>query len=306
MAIEDKQLSISTFQEHIDYVKAVVSNDGISPNEHDEHLKWFNTLDQRKKKGLISEKEIDSLLALFDDVYSTPLTLIGFGRTKPHGYAGDFEIIDKIYTHHISNNPRFQKYDAFFQAQAAPQAVRNRKTYFKNILKEKSTIKNCRVLNLASGPCRGLAEVIEENSMEEMTIDCVDLDEHAIAYARRLVRQHPNIAFHHQNILKYSPNKKYDLIWSAGLFDYFNDKYFVRLLNRFLAYVEVGGELIIGNFHPSNPTRSFMEIGGKWFLHHRTAANLIALAKEAGIHKKASVRIEKEPLGVNLFMRIRK
>lgn len=293
-------------QKHMEYAKKVIVNNGVNKEQYQEHLELFNTLDREKKTGVLNENDINKLMHLYGDVLLTTKTLLGLTYNKPHGYAGDFEIIEKIYTNYISNDPKFQKYDAFYQALAPTQAVRNRKTYFKAILKEKSYLKRCDILNLASGPCRDLTEAIQENSLGKSTIECVDLDKNAIQYAKKLVSNHPSISFKNQNVLKFLPNKKYDLIWSAGLFDYFNDKYFVRILNRYLAYVEIGGEIIIGNFHPRNPARSYMEIAGKWFLHHRTSDELINLAISAGVQEVTNITVEEEELGVNLFMRIRK
>ena len=53
-----------------------------------------------------------------------------------------------------------------------------------------------------------------------------------------------------------------------------------------------------------NPSKDYMEFG-EWFLNHRTEEKLIKLAKSAGI-KKQLVTVDKEQLGVNLFLRIKK
>ena len=53
---------------------------------------------------------------------------------KPRGYHGDFEIIDAIYMERINPHPALEKWDRYFHAQAAPQAVRNRKAYFHDLL----------------------------------------------------------------------------------------------------------------------------------------------------------------------------
>ncbi len=58
----------------------------------------------------------------------------GHGYLKPRGYSGDFEMIDRIYTHWTSSDPTLTKWDAFFHAQPAPAAVRNRKEFFKALL----------------------------------------------------------------------------------------------------------------------------------------------------------------------------
>jgi len=156
---------------------------------------------------------------------------------------------------------------------------------------------------LASGPCRDLKEFFEVHPSAPVTFDCVELDKNAIAYAKGLTNYNDKINFIHKNIFRFSTNQQYDLVWSAGLFDYFDDKIFVKILARFLKNVKAGGELIIGNFHPRNPTRSVMEVS-TWHLHHRTEAELIALAKIAGVEDVGRIRIDTEAEGINLFMRV--
>lgn len=46
--------------------------------------------------------------------------------TKPRGYAGDYELLAAIVQHRLSDDPLGRLLDRYFQAQAAPQAVRNR------------------------------------------------------------------------------------------------------------------------------------------------------------------------------------
>lgn len=65
-----------------------------------------------------------------------------------------------------------------------------------------------------------------------------------------------------------------------------------------------GGELVIGNFSSTNPSRDYMEFG-EWFLHHRCEEDLINLAKHSDIDYK-NIIVDSEPFGVNLFLRLRK
>ena len=46
--------------------------------------------------------------------------------TKPRGYAGDYELLAAIYQRQLCGDPLGRLLDGYFQAQAAPQAVRNR------------------------------------------------------------------------------------------------------------------------------------------------------------------------------------
>lgn len=106
------------------------------------------------------------------------------------------------------------------------------------------------------------------------------------------------------NVLRFMPTDKYDLIWSAGLFDYLNDRYFVGLLNRFKNNLNPYAEMVIGNFSDNNPTRRVMEVIGQWYLLHRSSQKLTQLAINAGIAENA-IYVDQEPLGINLFLRIK-
>src|SRR5262245_42044348 len=47
-------------------------------------------------------------------------------RTKPRGYAGDFEMLARIYEERLTDDPLGRSFDRYFQNEAAPRAVRNR------------------------------------------------------------------------------------------------------------------------------------------------------------------------------------
>jgi extracellular factor (EF) 3-hydroxypalmitic acid methyl ester biosynthesis protein len=135
--------------------------------------------------------------------------------------------------------------------------------------------------------------------------ECVDYDKNAIEYSYNKVKEKgflSNIEFHRENALKFRPSRQYDLIWSAGLFDYLDEKTFKMLLMRQLAFVKDGGELVVGNFSLNNPTRDYMECGN-WFLYHRTPDDLIKIASECDIPRDKIV-VKSESLGVNLFLHI--
>jgi extracellular factor (EF) 3-hydroxypalmitic acid methyl ester biosynthesis protein len=96
--------------------------------------------------------------------------------------------------------------------------------------------------------------------------------------------------------------KCYDVIWSAGLFDYFSDRTFKLLLRRLIPNIAPGGQLVIGNFSDSNPNHHWLHFC-EWHLHHRSSEQLVRLALEAGAQHE-NVSIGKEPEGVNLFLHI--
>lgn len=269
--------------------------------------KVINKIAVEFKAGNISKEDISALNATFGEEFLNE-TIQGFGLRKPYGYAGDFSMIDQIYTLKESDNPKYKIWDKYFHSQSAPIAVRNRKEYFKKILIEKlSKQTSLSLLNVASGPARDLFELysgLEKN--QNVTTTCVEMDKDAIAFAKNLNGKFlDQITFVQSNIFRHKESLKYDVIWSAGLFDYFNDKAFVMILSRFREWLKPGGEIIIGNFNEANnPSRNYMEIFGEWYLHHRRDEQLIDLAEQAGFEKRA-ISVGKEEENVNLFLHLK-
>lgn len=258
----------------------------------------------------ISEYEQDpqAVLRQFENirqqggVFTSPASISGFCYLQPYGYAGDFQLIDRLYTNYRGAGTAVQRWDDFAQSQPAAEAVRNRKAYFIDLLQSKQL---SRVLNIASGPCRDIKEYFDAQPASDTLIDCVEQDGRAIQYAQHLINHDERVRFIQQNILTYRSTQQYQLVWSAGLFDYFTDAVFVRVLRKLLTWVEPGGELVIGNFVEGNPNKAFMEVGMNWFLHHRSPEHLIDLAREAGATDWAA-RVKKEPAGINLFLHLQK
>ncbi|MFB6342808.1 class I SAM-dependent methyltransferase [Saccharicrinis sp. FJH62] len=236
-------------------------------------------------------------------------TLQGHALRKPQGYAGDYMIIDKIYTYHHSEIEKFKIWDKYAHTHSSLKAVRNRKKYFKSKMHHKidNASDKLDLLNLASGPARDVKELYDEiDNKNKLLTTCVDLDSDALAFAKKLNSEHSSyIEFINANILRFKTEKKFDVVWSAGLFDYFNEKAFIMVLSRMKEWVKPGGEIIIGNFNERhNPSRDFMEIMGEWFLQHRTEEELVTLAMKAG-YNFTQVNIGREPENVNLFLHIK-
>lgn len=252
-----------------------------------------------------SPEQLERVRASFGDALNTPETMQGFAYLKPHGYAGDFEIIDRIYCERVSADPRLARWDRYFHAQAAPRAVRNRKAYFHAQLDRHAARRQpLRVLNVASGPGRCMAEWLHARPAAAVHFDCIELDAAAIAHARELTGHFTDrVAFIQQNALRFTPTEPYDLIWAAGICDYFTDPIFTRLLQRLVPALRSAGELVAGNFSEADPTRPYMEILGEWRLHRRSAEKLRAIAAAAGV-VSTRIKIGAEPEGVNLFLHI--
>ncbi len=266
---------------------------------------WMTELHTWKRQRLINDHDLAELRDTLGDALS-PKTLQGFAYSKPHGYAGDFEIIDKIYQHQVSTNPRLTKWDVYWQNQAAAKAVRNRKAYFHALLDEYRQAANgrtLRILNVASGSGRDMFEYFELTGAEDVEFVCVEQDANAIRYASALCAPHlGRIRFVNQNALRLTLPDKFDLIWSAGLFDYFGDRLFRGMIKRLLPRLAEDGVLVIGNFSDNNPTQHYMTFFD-WILRHRSRSDLLNLARGSGVSLER-VHVGSEHEGVNLFLHL--
>jgi SAM-dependent methyltransferase len=290
--------------EEVQFIERLVSNGGPRPEDYPALTDWF----QRVVNSAASEKFTPAgrlrLLEAFGEAMS-PETLQGLGYHQPHGYPGDFEVIDKIYVRYHSPNPSLVRWDAYFHSQPHSRAVRNRKTYFKDLL-------DChylhgrrplRVLMLASGPGRCLFEWLSASPKANVSFSCIELDPDAITYATVLNQEFASkVSFEQKDVLRYRPSTQFDLIWAAGLLDYVSDKVFQAVLRRLLPAVADQGELVIGNLAPCGH-HPYMEFGG-WALHYRSARQLVSLAHGCGVSED-EIHIDAEPEVVNLFLHIR-
>jgi len=171
-----------------------------------------------------------------------------------------------------------------------------------NLANKKSGEK--RVLILGSGPATDVNEFLNMYTGNDISFDLVDYDQNAIDYSSAKNKKFEKlISYNKVNVLRFEPARRYDLIWSAGLFDYFREKHFVYLLRKYINYVADGGELIIGNFSTENPSKILMEVVSEWYLNYRSREDLLNLAGDAGLLNR-NVFVDAEALGVNLFLNI--
>ncbi len=230
-------------------------------------------------------------------VFGTTATMQGMIRLKPHGYAGDFETIERIYAHSCSELGNLRSWDRMFHATAGSRAVRNRAMVFDSLVNSRAPVS---AASLACGPALDVAAALPGSSIRRLTL--LDNDPNALRRARvNLPETDAEVSFEHRNVIRWRPTETFDLIWCSGLFDYLADKTAVFLLQRLRAALAPGGALVIGNFAPGHASRAYMESVGEWLLIHRTDRDLLSLALAAGARADQTC-VMSEPTGVNLFL----
>jgi extracellular factor (EF) 3-hydroxypalmitic acid methyl ester biosynthesis protein len=284
-----------------------VRQGGPSPTQHELFRDWLDRTNGLVSTGRIPRQRVTGFWRSLGPEYLAGCAQ-GYALAKPHGYAGDFEMMDKIYCQEVSPDPRFRGWDLFFHAQSATTAVRNRVPYLASFMERaraRLDRRPLRVLDLACGPARHLSRWLTDNPAVPVEILCLDQDAGALERAAEVCRDAGRrVRFDQANVLRFVPPDTYDLVWSSGLFDYLSDRAFVRLAARFRSALRPGGEIALGNFAPDPAVRAYMELVADWDVRFRSANDLLRLAALSGA-APGEASVGRDATGVNLFLHLR-
>jgi len=235
---------------------------------------------------------------------------------KPYGYTGDHKIIDDMYQNNPTSSGFVRLIDNYFQMAAICIAVRNRKDDFKKLIAGFVNDRKdnaLRLMNLGSGPCRDIKELLESDILKNKKVkfDCYDNDNNAVEYAKKLLSNNPNVSFTKENALRLAASrdingmitKKYDIIYALGIFDYFNHKISVRLVANLKKLLNPGGIMAISNARDrySNPSLHCMEWMGEWIIIYRTDEEFKNIFIEAGF-KESELKVSYEQQGTMQYI----
>jgi extracellular factor (EF) 3-hydroxypalmitic acid methyl ester biosynthesis protein len=262
------------------------------------------------------------------ELWNTAGHLLGRGwlqnqaRTKPRGYAGDYEMLARIYEYRLCDDPLGRLFDRYFQEQAAPRAVRNRMAMMADwIVQAASAIHHSSPTSHGSlriavvGSAFGL-EVrdallrLDQAARERLHVTLLDLDPASIDFARvqladvlppdRLTATSANLFRLPDRPQTAAVLEGTDVMFCPGLFDYLDDVAAAVMLNALYQRLATGGSLTAFQFAPHNPTRAYMEWFGNWYLTYRDADHFRRLVASAGLGG-ATITFGAEPLGIDLY-----
>jgi SAM-dependent methyltransferase len=271
---------------------------------------------------------------------------------KPEGYAGDAVMMEIIYRNMFEGENNFGMF-LHKQAvlSDACQAVRNRREFLKDQIIDKGSGK---ILSIAAGPAMEIQDVLVMNpngntyqfhafDHDIKTIRKVSREvndsrlQYMVGNAFHLIKGKTQVAIPRNLMLdycnprndtkgfgmilfpfKYSTDRlkkeDYDLVYSAGLYDYIktfpedHNKGTIALTRNLFELVKPGGSLVIGNFSPNNPLdlRFPMEFVYDWQLIHRDEQQMYVFAQGISQSQIKSMEVLAEPLGINYFLKIDK
>ncbi len=242
---------------------------------------------------------------------------------KPLGYPGDYEVMNMLYREHAEGDSLFAKAMNVYAAQeGAARANINRISFLNQRILEtvrSSDRPRVRIASIGCGPAREILQLLEVHPElgPRLDIALIDQEERSIAYCERTLgpvgaRTGARFQFIRESVRRLLTARRLsptlgerELIYSAGLFDYLAQRSFAMLLSALYEAVSEGGSLVVGNVASHNPSRWMLEYYLDWFLIHRSEADLLRFA-EALEPSCTSSTVEGEPLGLNLFLSIRR
>ncbi len=245
--------------------------------------------------------------------------------TKPLGYAGDYEMVNMMLRQSDTKVRGIYAnvVDEFHVKAAAPKAHRHRV----RMLQERLATEAARVveeeermftvLNIGCGPAVEVQRFIRDSDLASQTsIQLLDFSLETLEYTELKVTQavsasgrRPVTKFVHKSIdtllKEIHQNEttqigKFDMVYCAGLFDYFSDAICKRLVALYYESLNPGGTVCVTNVHKDNPNRFHMEHLLDWYLVYRNEKDMKDMVPHG-----ANYELECDDTGVNVFLDIR-
>lgn len=236
----------------------------------------------------------------------TPECLHGWAYLRPLGRIGDHVVTERILTGAVSSDPRLAAWDAFCQAQPVARAVRRRSAHLHDLLGRLDARRplGAAVLVAGSGAASDVHGYLAAHPESRLQVTCAEGHAAAAALAEARCRNlRQTVTVVPQDVPGLRLRNRFDLIWAPAHGCCLDDRAWVVQASRLYDLVAPDGALVVGDVATANPSRPYLEVVARWFLAHRTADQLAALA-HATAGPDASVRVDREPEGAGLFTRI--
>lgn len=204
---------------------------------------------------------------------------------KPRGYSGDAQLLDFIYGHpsvddyiNSSSDIGLQLYD-YTKAASSSVAVRERRDILTKYVDKTAlaSIEKPEILTIAAGHLReaNRSVALREGRLKRwvaldqdpQSIGAISCDFNGTAVeaidgsVRTILSRHHTLG-------------QFDLVYSAGLYDYLVDKVAIKLTERCLEMLKPGGRYLFANFAEDIAVDGYMETYMNWALLLRSEADM--------------------------------
>lgn len=282
-----------------------------------EHIVASFTKEEHERHGFYFRKQLWNIILCSPLMKRTNL--------KPRGYAGDSEMMRMIYSNDYEGESTFSKLMHKHPLEAiAARAVRQRRKIITRKLIEMQKYgsrlppEKLQALSVACGPAFELKDILSSPAdCEKYHFTFLDQDDSALREAAALVTQlekrlGAKIAANYLNasVRTMVANRQlvkewgqFNFIYSMGLFDYLTPPVAKAVLTKLYQLVKPAGEMLIGNFHVSNPSKYYMAYWNDWVIYHRTETEFIDLLRTL---PSPEAYVFYEETGSQMFLHIRK
>jgi hypothetical protein len=243
---------------------------------------------------------------------------------KPLGYPGDYQVMDYIYQGSARGDTPFAQV-AHALGVLIGQFVVKRKDFVREAIAAVAARRRGSgatvIASLGAGPAQEIVELLQrdECGANPLTFILVDQDSGALrcagrnlsaANAARRVKSPGRIDLRHLSVLRLLREDnpadllaQPDMIYSAGLFDYFSDRTCRVLAGRLYDALPPGGLLLLGNMKAGTDMIWPLEMIADWSLTYRTADSVLSWADSL---PGAEIVLRTEATGYDYLLSVRK
>jgi extracellular factor (EF) 3-hydroxypalmitic acid methyl ester biosynthesis protein len=231
--------------------------------------------------------------------YEDPYTAHGFH--KPRGYPGDAVLLDFIYGGGTSS-PFVERASAlgkaiYYECNAHPssRAIRSRRDYLGH--RVVSLCRNGRRPEILSVACGHLREAdafrLATGAGHPGRYVAMDQDPATLEVA---LSEYSELALepYRGSVLSLlrpgNPLDTFDLIYTAGLYDYLSAEVALRLTAKLATLLKPRGRLLIANMLPELPGAGYMEAVMDWWLVYRSLSEIKDLSRGLGPGYRVTTR----------------
>lgn len=211
---------------------------------------------------------------------------------KPRGYAGDAVMLDYIYGVALPGDvtDTGQRVFACTTRSGMGLSVMYRRVLLRSLIDDViAAVAGGRILSVASGHCRELAGSGVQSPLFDGEFVALDQDPDSCALVADEQRAYRVRVINRgvRDLMSGAVGElgRFDLIYSAGLYDYLPDPLAKRLTQRLLAMLAPGGRLLIANFMPGGSGRGYQELFMDWTLIVRDVGEMESLSRAAGAER---------------------
>ncbi|MBL8820121.1 MAG: class I SAM-dependent methyltransferase [Planctomyces sp.] len=236
---------------------------------------------------------------LFSVIQQDPYSARAFH--KPRGYAGDAVMLDFVYDGNPPADVTALGKAVFLGTTRTTNglSVLHRRNYLSQLVNDVSRqVSGARVCSLAAGHLREAAGVsaIQHCGLQEWL--AIDQDGESLEVVQRDYHS-PTLRTLKASVVDLIRGKlelqPYDLIYSAGLFDYLNDRLAAKTADAMFRLVRPGGRLVISNFTPESAGRHFMQAFMDWELIYRDHSDMLRLTETLPESNLQWANVEADP-----------